>query len=224
MQTCIWPSWCHCHSLSHASVKSRLVLPFWYWLTWVVSEKGLLNGCVYFFWFVLSLCICIFVYCFVCQYQSSDWLWRPPLKWPRLCWVGCKTLLQLQMPHYLLQTWQLQESASVAMQIHIDVVLGVWVTCIIECRAKEESYSDGWAVWPGAAPEIYGWGGSKIQGSVVLSNTLPPPSSGETIFTRFAQVPLVEAGGVRNPPPAWRRPCVWRALWTTDEWAGAGLD
>jgi len=25
MQTCIWPSWCHCHSLSLVSVKSRLV-------------------------------------------------------------------------------------------------------------------------------------------------------------------------------------------------------
>jgi len=32
VQTCIWPS---------------LVLPFWYWLTWVVPEKGPLNGCVY---------------------------------------------------------------------------------------------------------------------------------------------------------------------------------
>jgi len=39
VQTCIWPSWCHCHSLSLASVKSRLVLPFWYRLTWVVQEK-----------------------------------------------------------------------------------------------------------------------------------------------------------------------------------------
>ena len=28
VQTCIRPSWCHCHSLSLASVKSRLVLPF----------------------------------------------------------------------------------------------------------------------------------------------------------------------------------------------------
>ena len=37
---------CHCHSLSLASVKSRLVLPFWYWLTWLVPEKGPLNGCV----------------------------------------------------------------------------------------------------------------------------------------------------------------------------------
>ena len=46
VQTCIWPSWCYCHSLSLASVKSILVLPFWYWLTQVVSDKGSWNGCV----------------------------------------------------------------------------------------------------------------------------------------------------------------------------------
>ena len=46
MQTCIWSSRFHCHSLSLASVKSRLVLPFWYRLTWVVLEKGPLNGVV----------------------------------------------------------------------------------------------------------------------------------------------------------------------------------
>ena len=34
----------HCHSLSLALVKSKLVLPFWYR---VVPEKGPLNGCVY---------------------------------------------------------------------------------------------------------------------------------------------------------------------------------
>ena len=39
-------SWCHCHSLCLASVKSRLVLPFWYRLTWVVPDKGPLNVCV----------------------------------------------------------------------------------------------------------------------------------------------------------------------------------
>ena len=44
--TCIWPSCCHCHSLSLTSVKSRLVLPFCYRLTRVVPEKGPLNGCV----------------------------------------------------------------------------------------------------------------------------------------------------------------------------------
>ena len=54
VQPCIWPSWCHCHSLSLASVKSRLVLPFWYWLTWVVPDKGPLNRCV---------CICMDIMC-----------------------------------------------------------------------------------------------------------------------------------------------------------------
>ena len=50
VQTCIWSGWCHCHSLSLASLKSRLVLAFWYRLTWVVPEKGSLNGCV---------CVCL---------------------------------------------------------------------------------------------------------------------------------------------------------------------
>ena len=44
MQTCIRPSWCHCHSLSLAPIKSWLVLPFWYRLTWVDLEKGPLNA------------------------------------------------------------------------------------------------------------------------------------------------------------------------------------
>jgi len=52
VQTCIWPSWCHCHSLSLASVKSRLDFPFWYQLTQVVPEKGPLNGCV-------CVCVCV---------------------------------------------------------------------------------------------------------------------------------------------------------------------
>jgi len=47
VQTCIWPSWCHCPSLPLASVKSRLVWPFWYRFTWVVPDKGPLNRCVY---------------------------------------------------------------------------------------------------------------------------------------------------------------------------------
>ena len=46
MQTCIWPSLCHCHSLSLASVKSRLVSPFWYHLTELVLDRGSLNRCV----------------------------------------------------------------------------------------------------------------------------------------------------------------------------------
>ena len=53
VQVCIWPIWCHCHSLSLASVKSRLVLPFWYRLTRLVPDKGPLNGCV---------CVCLFYF------------------------------------------------------------------------------------------------------------------------------------------------------------------
>ena len=50
VQTCIRPSWCHCRPLSLVSVKSRLVLLFWYRLTWVVPKKGPLNG---------RVCVCI---------------------------------------------------------------------------------------------------------------------------------------------------------------------
>ena len=46
VQTCIWQSWCHCHSLSLASLKSRLVLPCWYRLTRVVPVKGPIKRCV----------------------------------------------------------------------------------------------------------------------------------------------------------------------------------
>ena len=52
MQTCIWPSWCHCHSLSLASVKSRLLLLLWCRLIRVVPEKWPLNVCV-------CICVCL---------------------------------------------------------------------------------------------------------------------------------------------------------------------
>ena len=62
VQTCIWPSWCHCHSLSLASVKFWLFLLFWYRLTRVVPENGPLNGC---------LCVCSKAMCwqllFLCE-------------------------------------------------------------------------------------------------------------------------------------------------------------
>ena len=53
VQTCIWPSCCHCHSLSLALVKSRLVLPFWYRLTRVVPEKRTVKR--------VCLCVCVVV-------------------------------------------------------------------------------------------------------------------------------------------------------------------
>jgi len=67
-----------------ASVKSRLVLPFWYWLTRIVPEKGPLNGCV---------CVCVCVNCCLVDRKSiwfekktyfiflsaSDWM-----IWPKM--------------------------------------------------------------------------------------------------------------------------------------------
>ena len=75
MQTCMWPSWCHCHSLTLASVKSRLFLflPFWYRLTQVVTEKGPLNGCV---------CVCVCVVYSTWQQQQLKYSIH------QLCFVG----------------------------------------------------------------------------------------------------------------------------------------
>ena len=64
VQTCIWPSGFHCHSLSLAPVKSRLVLPFWYRLTRVVPDRGPLNGCV----------VCVFNYRIYLRLDSLLWL------------------------------------------------------------------------------------------------------------------------------------------------------
>jgi len=46
VQTCIWPSWCHCHSLSLASIKSRLIYLSGTAHPRVVPDKGPLNWCV----------------------------------------------------------------------------------------------------------------------------------------------------------------------------------
>ena len=73
VQTCIGLSGCHCHSLSLAAVKSRLVLPFWYRLTWVVLDKRPLNGCV-------CVCVCACVrarllgtFCNLAAKHSNRW-------------------------------------------------------------------------------------------------------------------------------------------------------
>ena len=58
------------------SVKSRLVLPFWYWLTRVVLDKGPLNGCVWYWltWIVLDkgplngVCVCVTCYYIIWWY------------------------------------------------------------------------------------------------------------------------------------------------------------
>jgi len=54
VKICIWPSWCHCHSLSLNPVNPDWFLLFWYRLTQVVPDKWLLNKCVY-------VCVCLFM-------------------------------------------------------------------------------------------------------------------------------------------------------------------
>jgi len=73
-------SWCHCHSLSLAPVKSRLVLPFWYRPTRVVLEKKAVKRvCVGGGLLITRLRK---VYCWVCEWkklaklQARTWLSR----------------------------------------------------------------------------------------------------------------------------------------------------
>jgi len=76
------------------SLKSRLVLPFWYWLTRV----GPLNRCVcvcvvvYFFWLVNACFYCVRFSFF--HAKPRDWLGETSPKWPILCGVGHKTTTQ----------------------------------------------------------------------------------------------------------------------------------
>jgi len=69
IKRCIWPSWYHCHSLSIASVKSRLVLPFWYWHARVIPDRiqralKQLCVCVYLPWkSIMVLDILQYLFC-----------------------------------------------------------------------------------------------------------------------------------------------------------------
>jgi len=61
---CMWPSCYHCHSPSLASVKSRLVLRFWYRLTWVIPDK--IQRAVK--WLCVYVCVC--VHACVCRVRA----------------------------------------------------------------------------------------------------------------------------------------------------------
>ena len=92
LQTCIWPSWCHCHSPSLASVKSRLVLPFWYWLTRVVPDKGPLNGyvCVCILYFEGKLCRqTMFAFSALTLLVGRQEGPKACKNWVVGCWHGC---------------------------------------------------------------------------------------------------------------------------------------
>jgi len=64
---------------SLASFKSRLVLPFWYWLTQVVLEKRPFNGCS-----ISSSCCCCFSFYIpsLLSWQLASSLWTCTEKFP----------------------------------------------------------------------------------------------------------------------------------------------
>ena len=79
------------HSLSLASVKSRLVLPFWYRLTWVVPDNGPLNGCV---------CVLAAIDSWA-QVADMGELWRSSL-----CYLDLR-LLTVNLEHKLCMMYEL---------------------------------------------------------------------------------------------------------------------
>jgi len=102
------PSWCHHHSLSLASVKSRLVLPIWYRLIWVVPDKGPLNGCVCYCSLTKSI-VCILLACSCRRHTFYSLWWTIRLdrrhQWWKLhtlqVWGSC-VLLSALYCHFLL--------------------------------------------------------------------------------------------------------------------------
>ena len=89
--------------LSLASVKSRLVLPFWYRLTSVVPEKGPLNGCV---------CVCV---CYFTIQIKFSWRLRSRLN-RRHCLAvnGAVYLLQAAAENSVVFRWDLKEASEEA--------------------------------------------------------------------------------------------------------------
>jgi len=87
----------HLMPLSLASVKSRLVLPFWYVLTRVVLDKGPLNGCVCVVCLISSLsrvsrlygmylCTSMTASALFCLSQCSLVSLSSPCVFPKYCW------------------------------------------------------------------------------------------------------------------------------------------
>jgi len=102
VQTCTWPSWCHCHSLSLASVKSRLVFTFL-----VLAHPGspgqraVKRVCVWLWCFITDFTYLPTTKVTICdipfftnirrtyakQYKCCD------MKWRKQCWPGTESVL-----------------------------------------------------------------------------------------------------------------------------------
>ena len=80
VQTCIWPSWCHCHSLSLASVKSRFSFL-------VVAHSGSPGQRVVKWVFIFYLLPLLPSVLWCCWLGSGKGIW-PVKNWAVGCWNG----------------------------------------------------------------------------------------------------------------------------------------
>ena len=138
MQTCIWPSWCRCHSLSLASVKSTSVLPFWYQPTRVVLEKGPLNVCV---------CVCLNADVVaipagsaVCAGAGVQWVepaagQSQDARWPAVP-VRRDTGRQ-EVPHHCIHTRLLPQPVSQQLHCYLCDAMLAWVLAMALCVGSE---------------------------------------------------------------------------------------
>ena len=148
VQTCIWPSWCHCHSLSLASVKSRLVLPFWYWLTRVVLDNGLLNGCV-----CVCVCACACACACVCV----------------VGWTGAYGELAVKRPSGSLVT----PSSITTLLVHVALVIAVQAATFLYLQAQPWSASISLCCCPLSLWMTIGVNAAKVAGVATPLNIWP---------------------------------------------------
>jgi len=118
VQTCIWPSWCHCHSLSLASVKSRLVLPVWYRCVCVCVRARYNNEFVDFVTAFSALTLLV-------GHQEE----HPACKnWVMRCWCGylCGTRCRLSFAYGPADATAIPKTPSFSTALKAKMVLPFW--------------------------------------------------------------------------------------------------
>ena len=123
---CIWPSWCHCHSLSLASVNSRLVFTF---LVPADPESPRRRA-------VKRVCVCVCVsVCYICSvyvYRNFCVIWWNLYSSLIFC-INVTILLQLALlcdnsaQVLVKDDVRSVESCSSILDPHVSTFDGVWV-------------------------------------------------------------------------------------------------